>query len=793
MILVVLATACSANENNHRHGSVVSATVAPAWSLPDATQQTLSSEDFAGRPYILLLHLGNECLHCSEQLTAFANQRDIFRQHDTDIVAVSTDTTAGLIKSLADYGDKFPLENLVSDPSLTTFKQFGAFDSKANVPLHGTFLIDGTGRIRWSNIGSHPFKEPNRLLSEVKLVTSGATTLQEDEQVDRPKVFLDKSPRVVAYQLQRLNNEKLLRVQRKIDDKKYAPVFYAILTRDGMSPRYREEALAGLAAINQTSPASELLVALGKSKAGNLQETQTANELSKLLLAQPADALAIEIETIVAATTSENSVLRSASFATLMVAGKQETAWKIAAKSQPQTLDCLSAVSLIPDSKLRAELLPEVSARATDKHELKVRNAAIKALGFIPAGQSGIFSSLADAFSDAKLRNEAVRTMLKIPTKYRDVNVCMKLLASIVEHAESTPAESRTTDPFIDAMQLADELLAIAASDKQAKTYRERLEKVSVRVVRILTVEEEMRYDVPYFAVQAGRPVQVVLKNEDLMGHNLVICKTGKLKQVANDGLAAGPNDGLDGKQYVPKTDDVLFATDMVGAHDQERLTFDAPEEPGEYPYVCTFPNHWPRMYGVMVVVDDLNNWMQNPTEPKDPIGSTRKLVQKWTVDDFAEELSQGPQGQGLEIGKKIFTEATCAQCHQLSGEGGNVGPELDEVFTRWKNDRTAVMREILEPSHRIDEKYSMHMILTIDGVAMSGIIKSQNDQQIELIDNPTSTETTKVLKDDIEEMVKTSTSIMPKALMDNFSKSEVLEMLYYIEMSAKQPTQNQK
>ncbi len=33
-----------------------------------------------------------------------------------------------------------------------------------------------------------------------------------------------------------------------------------------------------------------------------------------------------------------------------------------------------------------------------------------------------------------------------------------------------------------------------------------------------------------------------------------------------------------------------------------DKTAFTAPKEPGEYPYVCTFPGHWRLMKGVMTV-----------------------------------------------------------------------------------------------------------------------------------------------------------------------------------------------
>ena len=137
-----------------------------------------------------------------------------------------------------------------------------------------------------------------------------------------------------------------------------------------------------------------------------------------------------------------------------------------------------------------------------------------------------------------------------------------------------------------------------------------------------------------------------------------------------------------------------------------------------------------------------------------------------------------------MKIGERIFKEATCAQCHQLAGVGGKVGPALDDIFQKYQNDAAAVLQEILEPSNRIEEKYSVHMILTVDGLTITGIIQSQNDDEVVLLDNPESEEPTTVAREEIEEMVKTSKSIMPKALVNQFTKDEILEMLAYLKAS---------
>ena len=87
--------------------------------------------------------------------------------------------------------------------------------------------------------------------------------------------------------------------------------------------------------------------------------------------------------------------------------------------------------------------------------------------------------------------------------------------------------------------------------------------------------------------------------------------------------MPADPN-AANVKAFVPNLPSVLFATPLVTSGNQVRLSFTAPKEPGEYIFVCTFPTHWMRMYGVMLVVPDLEAWRAKPTPPTDPMTGQR-------------------------------------------------------------------------------------------------------------------------------------------------------------------------
>ena len=55
---------------------------------------------------------------------------------------------------------------LLCDPKMQTFSDWSAFDDFEGMPLHGTFLVDRDGMIRWQDISYEPFDEPKWLLTE---------------------------------------------------------------------------------------------------------------------------------------------------------------------------------------------------------------------------------------------------------------------------------------------------------------------------------------------------------------------------------------------------------------------------------------------------------------------------------------------------------------------------------------------------------------------------------------------------------------------------------------------------
>lgn len=128
-----------------------------------------------------------------------------------------------------------------------------------------------------------------------------------------------------------------------------------------------------------------------------------------------------------------------------------------------------------------------------------------------------------------------------------------------------------------------------------------------VAEVKITADKVQFIFDVKEFTVNAGQKVKITLVNpEDSVTrqpHNILFVKPGTKDTVgmaANAGLT--DPEFLTTKHAVPDSDDVLFSSKLVQPGGEEVLEFTAPDEPGEYPFLCTYPGHWAIMNGVMKV-----------------------------------------------------------------------------------------------------------------------------------------------------------------------------------------------
>jgi azurin/DNA-binding transcriptional ArsR family regulator len=444
-------------------------------------------------------------------------------------------------------------------------------------------------------------------------------------QEPAPRILLDVSPRAVEYQVNRLSNSELVRVERKPDDVRYRPVYFALLTRRALGREYFDEALAALVKMDRSTHVRVLLDALPKIRA---DDGESADRVLQILFGQPADALRKDRAAFARAIESPGSplVLRGAYGAMMLADGGPEAAWQAAAGREGHLAELLRSVPHLPSGgtaqELRRTLFDPIAALLAETQDPAIRVAALSSLGWTRP-DTATFRLLArevlQSGAGADSRDAAVRSLQLVPRESWPPDEIEPLARAIVALVKDARTDLRTSPPILEAIQLG-EKLAEALPPETGRAIRRDLRALGVQVVRIEAVPEQMIFDLKWFVVEAGKPVQIVLYNPDAMSHNLIVGKPGSLQPI---GIAAGTmtlTTDTAVKPYVPDSPLVLHATRLLNWGETERLNFVAPREPGEYVYLCSFPGHWVRMYGVMLVVQDLEAWEAKRTIPTDPM-----------------------------------------------------------------------------------------------------------------------------------------------------------------------------
>lgn len=153
-----------------------------------------------------------------------------------------------------------------------------------------------------------------------------------------------------------------------------------------------------------------------------------------------------------------------------------------------------------------------------------------------------------------------------------------------------------------------------------------------------------------------------------------------------------------------------------------------------------------------------------------------RSLVDE---DDPLAEWQDTLVGGDPRAGMQVFmekTEVSCVRCHRVGEIGGQVGPDLSRLGE--EKDRRHILESMLLPNRNITEGYAQTVVLTEDGKLHTGLVKSENDTVLTLVDAEGNTRQIDVAT--IEER-KPGLSSMPEDLMQKLTPLEVRDLIEYL------------
>ena len=126
--------------------------LAKGFDLPRGLGGRSTYADYQGRPLLIVFFLGFGCAHCVAQLSDLDPLTPKFRAAGIEVVTIGTDDLDQVkaARQAADENGVDPLHfDVLCDKEAEVFKQWGAWDEFSNEALHGTYLLDGKGRILW--------------------------------------------------------------------------------------------------------------------------------------------------------------------------------------------------------------------------------------------------------------------------------------------------------------------------------------------------------------------------------------------------------------------------------------------------------------------------------------------------------------------------------------------------------------------------------------------------------------------------------------------------------------------
>jgi peroxiredoxin Q/BCP len=139
---------------------------APAFTLPRTGGGSVSLEDLAGKPVVLVFYPGDDTPVCTKQLNSYNNDLDEFESLDAQVLGISAQGIDSHEKFSGKHGFRFPL---LADTDKAVAGLYGTL-GPLGFPRRSVFIIDATGTVRYAHraIAGLTYRPVSELVSVLK-------------------------------------------------------------------------------------------------------------------------------------------------------------------------------------------------------------------------------------------------------------------------------------------------------------------------------------------------------------------------------------------------------------------------------------------------------------------------------------------------------------------------------------------------------------------------------------------------------------------------------------------------
>ncbi len=151
-----------------------------------------------------------------------------------------------------------------------------------------------------------------------------------------------------------------------------------------------------------------------------------------------------------------------------------------------------------------------------------------------------------------------------------------------------------------------------------------------------------------------------------------------------------------------------------------------------------------------------------------------------YTVFDVEKAFEANKQTVNFKNGENFFRTSLCISCHSIKGVGGNSGPELTQISTRFSIKDIA--EAIVNPSKAVSDRYRNTIYHLKNGNSISGRLINETENELEISVNAFSPDiTSKINKKEVLKTEIASQSAMPAGLINSLNEKELSDLMAFL------------
>ncbi|ADB37016.1 c-type cytochrome [Spirosoma linguale] len=158
----------------------------------------------------------------------------------------------------------------------------------------------------------------------------------------------------------------------------------------------------------------------------------------------------------------------------------------------------------------------------------------------------------------------------------------------------------------------------------------------------------------------------------------------------------------------------------------------------------------------------------------------------RWELASAVAVVDSGLAGRSFDTGKKIYSAILCSRCHSMGGQGGDIGPDLTQLGTRFSN--KDILEAIIHPDKAISDQYVSTIFTLKNGQSVLGRLVNEDKTSYSISQNPFAPdEVRKVAKKDVVSKKNSTVSIMLPGLINSLNPSELKDLVAYLKSGGNQ------